>query len=111
MAAVPKPAAIAGATDAQALSKAGVPGRTNAGVAPLAIDLTGGAAVPEGWAGYLRRLQTLLYRHREYPRSARFRGQEGTAVLRFVIDRDGRLRTTASKRAAATSFLIAPSSK
>ena len=58
----------------------------------LAIDLTGDGGVPDAWAEYLGQLQTWLRQHKEYPRRARFRRQEGTIILHFVIDRDGRLR-------------------
>ena len=58
----------------------------------MSIDLTGDDGVPDGWSEYLGRLQTWLRQHKEYPRRARFRRQEGTTILHFVIDRDGRLR-------------------
>jgi protein TonB len=32
-----------------------------------------------------------LARHKDYPRNARRRRQEGTGVLTFVMDRDGRV--------------------
>ena len=67
------------------------PGQTGAETASLVIDLTGYDGVPDGWSEYLGRLQTWLRQHKEYPRRARFRRQEGTSILHFVIDRDGRL--------------------
>ena len=70
----------------------GGPGQAGAEAASLAIDLTGDDGVPDGWSEYLGRLQAWLRQHQEYPRRARFRRQEGTTILRFVIDRDGRLR-------------------
>ena len=40
---------------------------------------------------YLALLAAWLERHKEYPRRARARGEEGTVLLRFKIDRGGRL--------------------
>jgi len=40
---------------------------------------------------YLGRLRSWLERHKVYPRSARVRGEEGTAVLALTIDRKGRI--------------------
>ena len=42
-------------------------------------------------AGYRALLSEWLERHKRYPASARENGEEGRAVLRFVIDRDGRV--------------------
>jgi protein TonB len=36
-------------------------------------------------------LQAWLARHREYPNTARIRRQQGTTLLRFVMDRQGRI--------------------
>jgi protein TonB len=36
-------------------------------------------------------LSTWLERHKRYPDSARQRGEEGRAVLRFAVDRSGRV--------------------
>jgi protein TonB len=44
---------------------------------------------PGSTADYIARLQAWLARHKEYPRSAQKRGQQGTALLFFVIDRQG----------------------
>ena len=68
------------------------PGEASAEPGSLAIDLTGEGYVPDAWSEYLGELQTWLRQHKEYPRRARFRRQEGTTFLQFVIDRDGRLR-------------------
>jgi protein TonB len=37
----------------------------------------------------MARLQAWLERHKEYPRRAQLRRQQGTALLYFVMDRDG----------------------
>lgn len=47
----------------------------------------GGAAGAQ--ADYIAALRAWLERHKEYPRRARMRRQEGVAVLRFVVARDG----------------------
>ena len=46
------------------------------------------AAALEG-AVYLARVRELIEAHKFYPRQARRRGQEGGAVIRFVLGRDG----------------------
>ncbi|MGK2741542.1 energy transducer TonB [Tepidicaulis sp. LMO-SS28] len=43
-------------------------------------------------ATYIAELQAWLARHKRYPRTARRRGQEGDAILRFVVDRAGEIR-------------------
>jgi protein TonB len=40
---------------------------------------------------YLSRLRAWLERHKQYPRMAQLRRQEGTALLRFTMLRDGRV--------------------
>jgi protein TonB len=42
-------------------------------------------------AGYRAALSAWLESHKRYPDSARARGEEGRAVLRFRVDRYGRL--------------------
>ncbi len=42
-------------------------------------------------AAYTRALSAWLESHKRYPNSARERGEEGRAVLRFRVDRSGRL--------------------
>jgi TonB family protein len=48
------------------------------------------AATPSG-TGYRAALSAWLESHRDYPASARARGEEGRAVLRFRVDRSGRV--------------------
>lgn len=50
-----------------------------------------GGGDPGEVADYLARLQAWLERHKEYPRHARQRRQEGTVMLYFVMDREGRV--------------------
>jgi protein TonB len=49
----------------------------------------GSAAQPGVPADYLDQLRAWLERHKEYPRSARLRQQEGTVRLRFAMDGTG----------------------
>ena len=46
---------------------------------------------PEAVAGYRALLSAWLESHKRYPESARERGEEGHAVLRFLVDRSGRV--------------------
>jgi protein TonB len=39
----------------------------------------------------MAQLQVWLHEHKEYPRGARNRRQEGTVLLAFVMDREGRV--------------------
>ncbi|MGC2415823.1 MAG: energy transducer TonB, partial [Stellaceae bacterium] len=48
-------------------------------------------AAPVISAAYTRALSAWLESHKRYPDSARERGEEGRAVLRFRVDRSGRL--------------------
>jgi periplasmic protein TonB len=54
-------------------------------------DAQAAGGIPGSTADYIATLQAWLARHKEYPRSAQKRGQEGTALLYFVIDRNGRV--------------------
>jgi protein TonB len=46
---------------------------------------------PEASAGYRALLSSWLESHKRYPDGARQRGEEGRAVLRFAVDRSGRV--------------------
>ena len=46
---------------------------------------------PEASAGYRALLSAWLNSHKRYPDAARQRGEEGRAVLRFEVDRSGRV--------------------
>ena len=58
---------------------------------PAPAPATGGAGAPGATADYAAQLQAWLERHKEYPRRARQRRQEGVALLYFAIDRNGRV--------------------
>ena len=57
------------------------------------------------WADYAARLQAWLQKYKEYPASARFRGQEGTVSLYLVIDRKGLLRNYRIERSSGYHLL------
>lgn len=67
--------------------------------APVAPPRTASAATPvpapvqspEASAGYRALLSAWLDSHKHYPDAARQRGEEGRAVLRFAVDRSGRV--------------------
>jgi periplasmic protein TonB len=68
-------------------------------LAPVAPPQTAAAATPvpapapspEATAGYRALLSAWLESHKRYPETARQHGEEGHAVLRFEIDRSGRV--------------------
>jgi len=76
-----------------------VPPQFPASPAPVAPQQTAMAATPvpaplpspEASAGYRALLSAWLESHKRYPDTARQRGEEGRAVLRFSVDRSGRL--------------------
>jgi protein TonB len=90
-AAAAAPAAAAEDTTARSGGHAG--GRSGNGAAPDAGsgDATPGGGDPGAAPDYLARLVAWLERHKEYPRTSRLRREEGTVLLRFTIDRGGRL--------------------
>jgi periplasmic protein TonB len=49
------------------------------------------APAPQASAGYRALLSAWLENHKRYPDAARQRGEEGRAVLRFEVDRNGRV--------------------
>jgi protein TonB len=50
-----------------------------------------GGGAPGAFVDYKAQLLAWLEKHKEYPRRARLRRQEGTALLEFVMDRTGRV--------------------
>jgi protein TonB len=77
----------------------GAPAQLPAAPVPLSPPQTASAATPvpaavpspEASAGYRALLSTWLENHKRYPDAARQRGEEGRAVLRFEVDRSGRV--------------------
>ena len=68
---------------------AGIANAPASAISESAEEATGG--VSGAAMDYMSALQAWLERHKEYPRRARLRRQEGTALLYFVIDRSGRV--------------------
>lgn len=76
-----------------------LPSQSPAAPAPAAPPQTAMAATPvpaplpssEASAGYRALLSGWLESHKRYPDTARRRGEEGRAVLRFSVDRSGRV--------------------
>jgi len=54
-------------------------------------DGAAGGGAPGASPDYMARLRAWLEKHKRYPRRARLRRQEGTAMLSFVVDREGRV--------------------
>jgi len=67
--------------------KAGSGARTASGT----TESRSGGGNPGAMVDYAARLNAWLERHKEYPRRASLRRQEGEATLYFVIDRAGRV--------------------
>jgi protein TonB len=59
--------------------------------ASAATPVPAPAPSPEASAGYRALLSAWLNSHKRYPDAARQRGEEGRAVLRFEVDRSGRV--------------------
>ncbi|WP_343869658.1 energy transducer TonB, partial [Caenispirillum bisanense] len=64
-------------------------GAPSAGAGGLPGPATAGVGDPNARDSYLAQVQRWLERHKQYPSAARSRRQEGTVVLRFVIDAQG----------------------
>lgn len=84
--------------------QSGTQASSNAGPATSASQSAGGG-MPGSSADYLALVQAWLERHKEYPRRAQLRRIEGTAVLRFVMDREGKLVSYRLERGSGHSVL------
>ncbi|HMA13525.1 MAG TPA: energy transducer TonB [Kiloniellaceae bacterium] len=69
---------------------AGKAGAANAKASGATEGHSGGGA-PGAFVDYKAQLYAWLVKHKEYPRRARLRRQEGTARLYFAMDRNGRV--------------------
>ena len=99
------PAAAAPAPSvAGSAGKSGTQVSSNTGNTNSASAAAGGG-MPGSSADYLALLQAWLERHKEYPRRAQLRRIEGTAVLRFVMDREGRLVSYRVERGSGHAVL------
>ncbi|MDZ7841261.1 MAG: energy transducer TonB [Gammaproteobacteria bacterium] len=70
-------------------SQAGTGGTSGANVGSGESASAGGTPGPSD--DYMAQLSAWLEKHKQYPRRAQRRRQEGTALLQFVIDREGRV--------------------
>lgn len=64
-----------------------------------------GGGLPGASADYMLLLRAWLEKHKEYPRAARIRGQEGAAVLWFAIDPEGRILEYSIRRSSGYASL------
>ncbi|SME97404.1 protein TonB [Tistlia consotensis] len=92
---VPAAGVPAAGVPAAGVAAAGAPSGGPAGPAAAVASRGAGGSGPAAAAGalqdYISRLAAWLERHRRYPKRARLLRQEGVAVVRFRIDRRGRL--------------------
>jgi protein TonB len=54
---------------------------------------------------YLTSLRAWIERHKQYPRMAQLRRQQGTALLKFTMTRDGRVLTHSVARSSGHTVL------
>ncbi len=90
------PAPVAPGAPAPGAPAPGAQGRGGSEAAPDAGTADAASSQAAGGtagapADYLTALQAWLERHKEYPRQARLRRQEGTVLLSFTFDRSGRV--------------------
>jgi len=92
---------------AAAAPPSGSGGRSGSGNTAAAGTQTSDAAggLPSSSSDYIALLQAWLERHKEYPRRAQSRRQEGTALLHVVIDRDGRVLEYRLEKSSGHSLL------
>jgi protein TonB len=83
-------AAPATVAAAQPTADPGPPSATR-GTPGADLDAVAGGGSPGPTPDYLGVLRAWLERHKEYPRPARTRREEGTVLLRFVMERSGRV--------------------
>jgi len=83
--------------------------RGSSGRQQAAANGSGEAATSGGMPGttadYIAVLQAWLERHKQYPRRAQRRRQEGTALLYFVMDADGQVLEHRLQRSSGHSLL------
>lgn len=91
-------------TTALAPAKAGSPGNAGIGINTGSGSRSGGGA-PGAKIAYVTRIQAWLESHKRYPRRARLLRQEGTVVLHFVMDREGRLEGYRIRRSSGYELL------
>jgi protein TonB len=70
-----------------------------------ARDPTPGGSASAGQADYMSVIRAWLEKHKEYPRQARMRRQEGTAFLYFEMDRNGKVQSFRVTRSSGHDIL------
>ncbi|HIC81184.1 MAG TPA: TonB family protein [Kiloniellaceae bacterium] len=95
------------AAETATVAPAGTGGRSGTQASPDAGDATATSAggQPAATPDYMAELLAWLERHKQYPRRARLRGQEGTAFLYFVMDRDGQVLDFSIKQTSGHKLL------
>lgn len=89
-----EPEAEAGESDSESSEAAGqanAEAESGADQGDAASTAATGGGDPGARADYMTRLQAWLGQHKEYPRRAQMRRQQGTGLLYFAIDRQGRV--------------------
>ena len=82
-------------------------GTTDSRAAGAADSAGRGGGTPGEVEDYLARLQAWLERHKEYPRRAQLRRLQGTALLYFVMDRQGRVLDSRLQQSSGHGLLDA----
>lgn len=98
-----KSTASASPSTAGTLGKAGSKKSTASG----STSASSGGGSPGASADYLSYLLAWLQKHKEYPREAQRRRLEGTALLYFEMDRQGRVQTSQLQRSSGHASLDA----
>jgi protein TonB len=75
----------------ESVSGAGGKAGTGQEAAAGSGESASGGGSPGAHPDYFAELRAWLEKHKQYPRRARLRRLEGTATLRFVMDREGRV--------------------
>jgi protein TonB len=68
-------------------------------------DNSPGGGTPGAVADYYGRLQAWLEKHKRYPRRAKLRNEQGVALLRFVVTREGEVTEFSIERSSGHSLL------
>lgn len=76
-----------------------------ASLPPAAVPQRDSARIDALRQEYLRSLPPLIRPHQRYPLAAQRAGREGTVVVRFVLERDGRLRETSILQSSGDALL------
>lgn len=97
----PRPATVTAADPGAAVGKSGATAAPDSGSGDQSA---GGGKVGDSH-DYLATLAAWLERHKQYPQQARARGEEGTVLLRFTIDRHGRLLAWKIDRGSGSAAL------